>query len=328
MENMGKLTQAPILVTGGTGFVGSHLIEELAATHSRIIVPFRSLDPHSYFAQKQLDKKVVMAIGDCKDRMRMADIISKYEIETIIHLGAQPIVATAYTNPSETLETNIMGTVHVLEAARQTGHVKSIIIASSDKAYGKSTSAYKETDPLCGDHPYEVSKSAADLIAFSYMKTYGMPIIVTRFGNIYGPGDLNFNRIVPGIMQTLCTGEMLEIRSNGKYMRDYLFVKDVASAYIYLLEHFSRAKNEAYNISSDDSYSVVGLIKTCKKIFKKDIPFEIKNTAINEIPEQSLNCDKIHALGWKSRYSIEKGLEESYAWYLRHFTDLHRIELE
>jgi CDP-glucose 4,6-dehydratase len=213
-----------------------------------------------------------------------------------------------------------MGTVNILEAMRLTSGVKGMVLASSDKAYGKSDKPYKETDALRGDHPYEVSKSASDLIATSYMKTYNLPIIITRFGNIYGPGDLNFNRIIPGIMKSIFTKSILEIRSNGKYRREYVYVDDVVSAYMFLLNNFTKAKNQAYNISSKERYSVLDVIKICKRMFKNSLEFNILDTAVNEIPEQSLNCQKIHALGWKSSYSLEKGLKESSRWYEAYFS--------
>jgi CDP-glucose 4,6-dehydratase len=320
MEDMERLTGKRILVTGGSGFVGSHVVESLLAIKAKVIIPVRSFEPDSYFHQKSFFSTTVLALCDLKDKNRVMDIIAKYEIEYIIHLGAQPIVSTAYVNPSETLETNIMGTVNILEAMRLTSGVKGMVLASSDKAYGKSDKPYKETDALRGDHPYEVSKSASDLIATSYMKTYNLPIIITRFGNIYGPGDLNFNRIIPGIMKSIFTKSILEIRSNGKYRREYVYVDDVVSAYMFLLNNFTKAKNQAYNISSKERYSVLDVIKICKRMFKNSLEFNILDTAVNEIPEQSLNCQKIHALGWKSSYSLEKGLKESSRWYEAYFS--------
>lgn len=312
---MERLTGKRILVTGGAGFVGSHVVKLLVQNRVHVVVPIRSFDPSSYFSHSRLSESSVLVLCDLKDKQRVIDVVTKYEIEYIIHLAAQPIVTTAYINPSETLESNIMGTVNILEAARMSPMVKGVIVASSDKAYGKSKKPYKETDPLQGDHPYEVSKSAADLIATSYMKTYKVPIIITRFGNIYGPGDLNFNRIIPGIMKAMCSKTPLEVRSNGKYSREYIYVDDVASAYVFLLENFNRAKNEAYNISSKDRYSVIELIKMCREVIKKDFSYRILNSAVNEIPEQSLDCAKIHALGWKSTGKINKCIFETFSWY-------------
>ncbi|MFZ5845323.1 MAG: NAD-dependent epimerase/dehydratase family protein [Patescibacteria group bacterium] len=312
---MERLTGKNILVTGGTGFVGSHLVEALLDGGARVVVPYRSLDPFSYFATQKLGDRVIMAIGDLKDFNRIFDIIVKYEIEYIFHLAAQAIVTTAYHDPLETIAANVLGTTHVLEAARRYPGIKGVLVASSDKAYGKSSRAYREDDPLRGDHPYEASKAAADLIALAYFKTYNLPVVVTRFGNIYGPGDLNFNRIIPGIMKTLNTGETLVLRSDGTYKRDYVYVKDVVSGYLFLLEKIDKTKGEAFNLSSDDNLSVIDLIKKAEKVLAKKIPYKIANTAINEIPYQHLEYSKIRKLGWRPRFNLSLGLHETYGWY-------------
>jgi CDP-glucose 4,6-dehydratase len=314
MEGMAGLKHT-ILVTGGTGFVGAHLVESLIKKNHRIIVTFRAADPASYFFRKKLDKKAVLASCDLSDFDRVLNIVTRYEVDTVCHLGAQAIVTTAYMNPREAIETNVMGTVNILEAARLYPHVTRIIIASSDKAYGKSKKEYVESDPLSGDHPYEVSKSAADLIARMYGKTYHLPVVITRFGNIYGPGDENGNRIIPGIMQSILSGGKLGLRSDGTFVRDYVYVGDVVSGYQFILDHFDRMKGGAFNLSSDDSVSVIGLIKTSQKILRKKIKFEIQNTQINEIPYQHLSYDKIKKLGWKPRYTLRRGLTLTYKWY-------------
>lgn len=265
----GKIKRQKILVTGGTGFVGSHLVESLISEGSRVIVPFRSLDPGSYFATQKLAKKVTLVSGDLKDFSRMFDIVTKYEIDYIFHLGAQAIVTTAYNNPRETITTNVLGTTNILEAARLYGSVKGIIVASSDKAYGKSTKKYVESDPLRGDHPYEVSKSSADLISLAYAKTYNMPIVVTRFGNIYGEGDLNFNRIIPSVLNAIITHTRLDIRSDGMFVRDYVYVKDVVVGYRVLLDCIDKSKGEAYNLSSGESLTVLEVINTIETMLKK-----------------------------------------------------------
>jgi CDP-glucose 4,6-dehydratase len=304
-----------ILVTGGTGFVGSHLVKALSERRAHIIVPYRSIDPHSYFMTQGLDKKVVLAAGDVTDRRRIVDIVSKYEIDTIYHLAAQPIVDTAFNNPVETITTNVIGTTHILDAAWTSGTVRHIFITSSDKAYGKSSETYTEDHPLRGDHPYEASKSAADIIARSYVKTYNAPVVTVRFGNIYGPGDLNMSRIIPGIMQTALSGDILPLRSNGLFVRDYVYVGDVVSAYLFLLDNFSKANGEAYNIASDVSLTVLDLIKQAEKIMKTKIRYDIKNNQKNEIPYQHLDWGKIAKIGWKPEYSLESGILESYGWY-------------
>jgi len=243
-------------------------------------------------------------------------LTSKYEIEYVFHIGAQPIVATAFINPKETLEVNIMGTVNILEAVRLCPTVKGVIIASSDKAYGKKCDNATELEPMAGDHPYDVSKSCADLIARTYANTYDLPIAVSRFGNIYGPGDLNINRIVPGIMKAILYGETLEIRSDGTFIRDYVYVKDVADGYLLLMENISIARSEAFNFSTGYNFSVLGLIEKISEIIGQECRYTIANHQKNEIPTQSLNYDKVsNVLGWQSKHTLEDGIRETYDWY-------------
>ncbi len=315
MEGMEGLKGKSILVTGGTGFVGSHLVEALVDKGAKVIVPFRSLDPRSYFATRKLSDMVIMVSGDLRDNPRIFNIVVKHEIDYIFHLGAQAIVTTAYHDPVETIETNVMGTTNILDAARRFPHVKAVLVASSDKAYGKSTKAYKETDPLLGDHPYEVSKAATDLIARAYYKTYGVPVVVTRFGNIFGPGDLNASRIIPGIMKTLITKEVLKLRSDGTHVRDYVYVKDVVSGYLFLLQNLGKAVGDIFNFSSDDNMNVVDLIKHIGKITSKKIPYVIENSAKNEIPYQHVDYAKISAMGWKPEARFANSIFETLRWY-------------
>ncbi|HLD26549.1 MAG TPA: GDP-mannose 4,6-dehydratase, partial [Patescibacteria group bacterium] len=200
-----------VLVTGGTGFVGSHLVEELIKQKVNIITTFQTLNPLSYFFTQKLDRKTTMVNCDVCDYEKVFDIVTKFNIDYIFHLAAQPLVDVAYHNPKRTLYSNILGTINVLESARLFPKVKAVIVASSDKAYGKhGKKQYTEEDALKGDHPYEVSKSSADLIAYSYYKTYSVPVVTTRFGNIYGEGDLNFSRIIPCSMKSLIDNEILE----------------------------------------------------------------------------------------------------------------------
>lgn len=305
-----------ILVTGGTGFVGSHLVEELVNLGASVVVPYRSLNPQSYFSTQKLAAHVILASCDLKDAHRVFDIVTRYEIDYIFHLGAQAIVTTAYDNPLEAIGTNVMGTVNVLEAARRYSKVQGVVVASSDKAYGKSDKPYAEDDPLRGDHPYEVSKSSADLIALSYHKTYGIPVVVTRFGNIYGEGDLNFNRIIPGIMRSLITHKTLDLRSDGTFVRDYVYVKDVVSGYLKLTSNMQKVVGEAFNFSSHEKLSVVELIRVIEKTLKTKVSYRILNTQKNEIPFQTLEFGKAKKLlAFAPHYSLEKTLPGMLAWY-------------
>ncbi|CAN5132732.1 GDP-mannose 4,6-dehydratase [soil metagenome] len=314
---MNFLKNKNILVTGGTGFVGSHLVERLIQEGARVTTTYKTLDPTSYFITRKLDKKTILAPLDIVEFDKLFDLITKSEIEYIFHLAAQPLVEAAFYNPARTLDTNIRGTINILESARLYPRVKGIVFASSDKAYGKlKKEKYFETDALRGDHPYEVSKSAADLIAYSYFKTYGVPVVTTRFGNIYGEGDLNFSRIIPGMMAALIKNETLPLRSDGTFVRDYLYVKDVVAGYILLAENMEKIKGEVFNFGSLDTLSVVDLIDTVSKTLKKKVTCNILNNATNEIPYQSLNFDKIKKeLKWKPMYSVKSTSRQIFEWY-------------
>ena len=317
-NNMNKFKGKNVLVTGGTGFVGSHLVEELVKLEAHVITTYEYSDPASYFMTQWLDRKVTMVKADVKNFDEMFDIVTKFEVEYIFHLAAQAIVEVAYYNPRKTLESNVMGTVNVLECARLYPKVKAVIVASSDKAYGKmDKEKYVETDPLKGDHPYDVSKSATDLICSCYFKTYGVPVIITRFGNIYGEGDLNMSRIIPSIIKCVIKRETLELRSNGKFTRDYLYVKDVVRGYLMLAEKIEQIKGEAFNFGSEDNLSVINLIKEAEKGLRTEIPYKIMNTAKNEIPNQSLNYNKIKKLGWKQEELLKDTMQRMFDWYFK-----------
>lgn len=309
-----------ILITGATGLVGSHLVERLLEEKANVFATYRSEDPRSYFFQKKMNEKAVMLICDLKDFQRVFDVVTHYEIDYIFHIAAQPIVDTAYYNPRETFEDNINGTINILESARLYGRVKGVVVASSDKAYGKKCSKATEDQPMAGDHPYDVSKSCADLIARTYAKTYGLPVAVSRFGNIYGPGDLNLNRIIPGIMKACLNNEKLDIRSDGKFIRDYVYVKDVVDGYLALMKKIPEVKGEAFNFSTGCNFSVLGLIEKIEPIIGKRVEYSILNNQKNEIPDQSLDFTKARKiLGWESKYTFENGIRETAKWYEEFF---------
>lgn len=314
-----KIKGANILITGGCGFIGGHLVDELSEQAANVTVLDILLQKKSIFSQKKLSKKVDLKLIDIRDRKAVFNIFKKTQPAYIIHLAAQPLVENAYSNPYETFETNIMGTVNILDAAREQKSVKGIIVASSDKAYGKSTKAYTEDMALKGDHPYDVSKSCEDLISQTYYKTYNTPIVITRFGNIYGEGDLNFGRIIPDICKSIIKKNKLLLRSDGGHVRDYVYVKDVVDGYIFLLKNMATVKGGAFNFSSLDNLSVIELIESAEKTLKLKIPYKILNTAKNEIPYQHLNDKKIRNLGWKPDYRINNTLPKILDWY-KHLT--------
>lgn len=306
-----------VLVTGAGGFKGSHLVEKLSKTEANIISLVRDFDPKSYFETQGLGKESIVIIGDLKNFVKIADILSKYEITSIFHLGAQPIVTTALMNPSETLNSNIMGTVNILEAARLYGKVSEIVIVSSDKAYGPCKRIpYKEEERLQGRAPYDVSKSCMDLIAQMYARVYDMPIVITRCSNVFGPGDLNMNRIVPGTLKAIIKKEPLEIRSDGKMVREYIYVKDTVDAYISLAESMDKVKGEAFNIASRDIMNVLEIVKRISHTLRQPIKWRILNKARTEIPKQYLDGSKIKKfIGWEPKISFEQAILETYDWY-------------
>lgn len=314
------LTGKNVLVTGGTGLVGGHLVEVLLQVGANVYVTHRSINPKAYFYSKALDRQVVSAIGDLADFRRVLDIVLKYEIAYIFHVAAQSTVPTGFLNPLETFSTNVMGTVNVLEAARQSPYVKGIVVASSDKSYGKDCNDAKEDQKLAGEHPYDVSKSSADLIARAYYSTYKVPVVISRFGNIFGPGDLNFNRIVPGIMDSIINKTTLQLRSDGSFTRDYVYVKDVAQGYMLLIENMEKIQGEAFNFSSHCVLSVIELIKKIEDVLGAECKYEIVNDQQNEIPKQTLNTEKAQKLlSWKPHFSFEEGIRQSYKWYKDYF---------
>lgn len=309
-----------VMVTGGTGFIGSHLVLELISKHWKVIVPYIELDKRSIFAKEGLSKKVILTRVDLTDFDSVEFFIKKTKPDFIIHLAAQPLVTTAYNFPKDTLETNIMGTVNIMEAARK-HKVKGVIVASSDKAYGESSKSYKENNPLLGKHPYDVSKSSADLIAQAYFKTYNLPVIVTRFGNVYGEGDLHFDRLVPGLMKAIVFNETFKVRSSGKLIRDYIYVDDVVSGYLLLLDKIDKLAGQIFNFSSLDNLSVTELIKLTEKALGVKIKYQVLNEAKGEIPRQHLDDTKIRKLGWQRNHCFVNSVGDVFLWYKKLLMD-------
>lgn len=312
-----NLKQKNVLVTGGAGFVGGHLVEELVKLKANVFVVDINLNKKSYLFKENLHKKSKIINLDICDYKKLLVLIKKYKIDFIFHLAAQALVEDAYKDPKYTLENNIISTINILEAVRTNLKVKGVVVASSDKSYGKlKKQKYIETDPLSGDHPYDTSKSVTDLLSSTYYKTYGISVVITRFGNIYGEGDLNYSRIIPGIMKSIINNKTLKIRSNGKYIRDYLYVKDVVAGYLLLAQNIEKAKGGAFNFGSDETLNVLDLIKIVGKNLSRKINYKILNTAKNEIPYQSLDYSKIRkTLGWKPKENIRSTVKKIFEWY-------------
>jgi CDP-glucose 4,6-dehydratase len=323
-----------VFITGGTGLLGSHLTRELVNQGAEVVALVRDSVPRSLFHSTapgwNLPQKVVSVRGEIEDFALMERIVNEYEIDTIFHLAAQTIVGTANRNPMATFRANIEGTWNILEAARlHAKKVKRVIIASSDKAYGNlEGEAYNETFPLKGEHPYDVSKSCADLISHSYYVSYGLPVSITRCGNFFGPGDLNFSRIIPGTIRDVLEGRRPVIRSDGSYIRDYIFAEDGAHAYMTLAEAMVDKgggkiahAGEAFNFSYGLRLTVKDVVaRTLKAMGKSEIQPEIRNEASNEIPVQCLDSTKAKTvLNWKPKYGFDDGLKQTVDWYRAQF---------
>jgi len=313
-----------VFITGATGFLGSYLAESLIERKANAIILVRDWPSRSRFIISGIFQKTTVIRGEVENYFLLERILNEYEIDVVFHLAAQTIVEIANRNPLSTFESNIRGTWNLLEACRRNSNVKRIIIASSDKAYGSQKKLpYDEGLPLKGNHPYDVSKSCADLIAYTYYNTYNLPVCITRCGNFYGGGDMNFNRIIPGTIRSVIYNERPVIRSDGSFIRDYIYIKDAVSAYILLAERMEDEKihGNAFNFSSEIQITVLDLTKKILSLMgKEDLRPVIKNEAENEIRHQYLSSRKAkEILGWYPEYSLDKGLNETIAWYQEYF---------
>ncbi|MHC4294820.1 MAG: GDP-mannose 4,6-dehydratase, partial [Planctomycetota bacterium] len=284
----------------------------------------------SQFVHRGMTNHVTVVRGDIRDRDLLERILGEYEIDTIFHLAAQTIVPIANRNPSSTFESNIRGTWNLLEAVRRSTTVKNIVVASTDKAYGQQENLpYTEDAPLQGRHPYDASKSCADLISQTYAATYELPVAITRCGNFYGGGDLNWNRIVPGTIRSILRNQRPIIRSDGRCVRDYFYVEDGAEAYLTLgraLMDDPALRGEAFNFSNELQITVLGLVKKILSLMDSNLEPVILNEATNEIPHQFLSAEKARrGLNWKPLYSLDDGLARTIEWYRNFFRELDKI---
>jgi CDP-glucose 4,6-dehydratase len=310
----------PTLVTGGTGLVGSWLVRSLIRQGASVVCLVRDWVPQSELVRGRLIDQVKVVRGDIRDSGLVERALGEHEINTVFHLAAQTIVGIANRNPLSTFETNIQGAWVLLEACRRSPTVKQIVVASSDKAYGEQeTLPYSELTPLQGNHPYDVSKSCADLIAHAYYVTYGLPVAITRCGNFYGGGDLNWNRIVPGTIRSVLRGERPIIRSDGQHIRDYFYVEDGAAAYMLLAERLAACPNvagEAFNFSNEIHVTVLELLDRLLKAMGSNLQPDIRNEASNEIREQHLSAAKAReVLDWRPLFDLDQGLALTIEWY-------------
>ena len=315
----------PTLVTGATGLVGGWLVRRLLSAGADVVCLVRDHVPQSMLFRDKLVDQVKVAKGDVRDQSCLERVLGEFEVDTVFHLAAQTIVGIANRNPISTFETNIQGTWALFEACRRSPKVRQIVVASSDKAYGDQEKLpYDESTPLQGTHPYDVSKSCADLIAHTYAVSYQSPVAITRCGNFYGGGDLNWNRIVPGTIRSILRGERPVIRSDGKFIRDYFYVEDGAHAYMTLAENLAarpELAGQAFNFSNQIQVSVIELVEKILNIMQSSLTPDIRNEASNEIIHQYLSSEKARKqLNWKPLFELDQALTTTTQWYKEFLT--------
>jgi CDP-glucose 4,6-dehydratase len=308
-----------VAVTGATGFLGSHVVAHLLDAGAHVVVLVRDSVPVAPIAGGWLER-VTAVQGDIVDQPTVERLLGEHDVRTVLHLAAQSQVGVANRNPVSTLDSNVRGTWSVLEAARRSPLVEQVVLASSDKAYGtQPVLPYTEDMPLLAINPYDVSKACADMIGQSYHATYGLPVCITRCGNFFGPGDLNWERIIPGTIRSVLRGERPVIRSDGKMIRDYLYVVDGAAAYLRLVEAMAASDDvvgETFNFSTERPLSVLDVVQLVQDAAGTDLEPDVLDRAASEIPEQHLSAEKArHVLGWEPAWSMEDAVAQTVAWY-------------
>ncbi|MEK7576480.1 MAG: NAD-dependent epimerase/dehydratase family protein [Patescibacteria group bacterium] len=321
--NHGYWRHKNVFVTGATGLLGSWLVKYLVDAGANVTALVRDIVPHSNLYRSGYANKINIVRGSLENYSTLERAMAEYEIDTVFHAGAQTIVEVANRNPLSTFETNIRGTWNILEAARRNPTVKKIIVASSDKAYGThKVLPYTEEAALQGKHPYDVSKSAADLIAHTYYNTYKLPVAITRCGNFFGGGDMNFNRIIPGTIRAVLSGEAPVIRSDGSFIRDYFYIEDGAYAYLTLAERMddTRIHGQAFNFSNESQMTVLDVTRKILTAMGSNLEPRVLGTATHEIPHQYLSAQKAREmLAWKSQFTFDEALSKTIDWYRNFF---------
>ena len=322
--NGGFWQHRPVFVTGATGLVGGWLVRRLLELRAQVVCLVRDWVPRSELLSASLIDKVTVVRGalECRDTLERA--LVEYEIDTVFHLAAQTLVPIANRNGLSTFESNIRGTWNLLEGCRRASTVRAVIIASSDKAYGEQeVLPYTEQAPLHAIHPYDVSKACSDMVARSYAATWNLPVAVTRCGNFYGGGDLNWNRIVPGTIRSILCGQAPLIRSDGNYVRDYFYVEDGAAAYMLLAErlHADPAlRGLAFNFSNEIQVTVLDLVEEILRRMDSPLRPDVRNEASSEIRRQYLSAALARrVLGWSPSFELGEGLDRTIRWYKEYF---------
>jgi CDP-glucose 4,6-dehydratase len=306
-----------VFVTGATGLLGSWLTKQLVKLGANVVILVRDWQPESELLRNGYYNKVRRVSGDIRDYYLLKRILAEYEVQSVFHLAAQTIVAIANHDPIGTLDQNIIGTAKVLEACRLIDTVEHVIVASSDKAYGDSAVLpYTEEMGLNGRHPYDVSKSCSDLVALTYEHTYDMPVAVTRCGNLYGGGDLNFSRLIPKTIKRLLNGQPPQVYGDGSMKRDYTYVEDAVDAYLTIGMKGCRG---AYNVAGGEVRTILEVVDTIGRLISINIPPLISGEKTPEIDSQWLNIDKIKNIGWSPAFTMEQGLKKTIDWYREYF---------
>jgi CDP-glucose 4,6-dehydratase len=322
-------TQRKVFVTGATGFVGAHLTRQLLDQGARVVCLQRDAVRANTLDLFDLRRRVTVIQGALEDYALLERILNEYEIEAVFHLGAQAIVGAANRSPLSTFETNIRGSYFLLEACRLTKSVKRVIVASSDKAYGThETLPYTEDNALNGLFPYDASKVCTDVLSRSYAHAYGLPVAVTRFANVYGPGDMNLSRIVPGTILSVLQDEAPIIRSDGTPIREFVYVDDVARGYLLLAEKIEDAQGEAFNFGTGEQVNMLNLVQRIIRLAGKEGKLEpkvmLQTKIAGEIDAQYLSAAKVEArFGWKAEVSLDAGLQRTIDWYRANLTVVH-----
>jgi CDP-glucose 4,6-dehydratase len=315
-------------VTGATGFVGAHIARNLVEQGARVVCLQRDETPINSLDLFDLRRRVTVVNGAVEDFALIERALNEYEIESVFHLAAQALVGAANRSPLSTFESNIRGTYSLLEACRQSKTVARVVVASSDKAYGTHEQLpYTEDYPLRGLFPYDASKVCTDVLARSYAHTYGLPVAVTRFANIYGPGDVNLSRIIPGTIVSVLRDEPPIIRSDGTPIREFVYVNDVARGYLLLAEKIAEARGEAFNFGTGEPVQMLELARRIIRLAGKEGELEprvmLQTKIAGEIDAQYLSAEKAETrLGWRAEVNLNEGLQRSVDWYRAHLHEL------
>ncbi|MHB8573031.1 MAG: NAD-dependent epimerase/dehydratase family protein [Candidatus Dormibacteria bacterium] len=318
----------PVLVTGATGLLGSWLASALVTLEADVTVFVRDPEPASELYRSGTVEQVRLFQGELEDYFAVQRAVVASSADAVFHLGAQALVPHAARMPLDTIRSNVLGTANVLEACRATDRVTRLVVASTDKVYGEQGERYTESTPLAGSHPYDASKVAADVLARSYALTYGLPVALMRCGNLYGGGDLNWSRIVPGTIRSLLRGERPVVRSDGTPVRDYLYVQDAAWGYLDLARRLDDAslRGEAFNLSPESEVSVLEVVDLLRRLINRaDLEPSVLGEASGEIQYQTLSSQRAReVLGWSPRWALEDALRETIAWYERYLSNPRR----